>query len=242
MVAFAFGKKNYYRGSLRSYFGWSREFILRVIKNTAPTTINEFLWGLGQTMYVAAFNRIGTTAFAAFQAANTVANIFSFAAFSVGDAALIIIGQKLGEGKKEETWVISKYLIKVGWVVGIIAGLLMVPVARPLAGIFNLTDLGKHYVYLILLILAAMTPISLYNGMQVTGILRGGGDTRFAMIAESSCVWLVAVPMAFLAAMVWHTPIYIAVALSRLEEVVKLFILTWRYLSRKWMNTVIKGL
>ena len=65
-----------------------------------PTTLNELLWSVGQSMYVAAFSRIGTTAYAAYQAAASINSIFSFAAFSVGDAALILVGEKLGEGER----------------------------------------------------------------------------------------------------------------------------------------------
>ena len=41
-------------------------------------------------MYVAAFAKLGTTAYASYQAAASINNIFSFAGFSVGDAALIL--------------------------------------------------------------------------------------------------------------------------------------------------------
>ena len=78
--------------------------------------------------------------------------------------------------------------------------------------------------------------------MQIVGILRGGGDTRFAMFAESGCIWLVAVPLAFLSALVWHLPIHLALLMTRVESVVKAAILTRRYLSKKWMNTVIEDL
>ena len=97
---FAFRKSNEFRGSIPSFFGWDPELIRRVIRNATPTTLNEFFWSFGQTMYVAAFNRIGTTAYAAYQAANSLFNIFNFASFSVGDAALILVGEKLGEGEK----------------------------------------------------------------------------------------------------------------------------------------------
>ena len=171
-----------------------------------------------------------------------IANVFSFAAFSVGDAALIFTGQKLGEGRKEETWEISKYLIKIGIVVGIICGALIALTAKPISGIFKLSPEGKSYMVLILMVIALMEPLGLYNGMQITGFLRGGGDTRFAMLAESGTVWLVAVPMAFAAALIWHVPIHIAVLLTRMEDVVKFFILTKRFLSKKWMNNMITGL
>lgn len=241
-IYFANRKANIFRGKFTSYFGWTKELVTRVVKNTIPTTSNELLWGLGQTMYVAAFNRIGTTDFAAYQAANAIANVFSFASFSVGDATLIMIGEKLGEGDKDYTWKLSKHLLKVGVILGLIFGAGVIAAAWPTAQLFKLSDLGQTYTFKILIVIGATMALGNYNAMHITGTLRAGGDTRFAMIAESSCVWLVAVPLAFLSALVWHLPIYWAVLVVRIEEVTKFFVLTKRYLTKKWLNTVIKGL
>ena len=239
---FCFRRSNAFRGAVRSFFGWDKELIKRIVKNATPTTINEFLWGLGQTMYVAAFNRIGTTAYAAYQAANSIFNIFNFASFSVGDAALILIGEKLGKGDKEYTWKLSKHIIKVALIVGLVIGGMTVAVAKPLSGVFKLSDMGKTYTFYILLVFGITLVGDLFNGVQVTGVLRGGGDTRFAMFAESGCIWLVAVPLAFLSALVWHLPIHLALLMTRIEVLVKGAILIKRYLSKKWMNTVIEDL
>lgn len=235
-------KRNIFSGNLKSYFGWKNELVKRIIKNSAPTTLNEVLWALGQTMFAAAFNRIGTTDYAAYQAANSISNILAFGAFSIGDASLIMVGQKLGENKKEEAWGISRHLLKIGVIAGFVTGMIILITASPASNLFKLTEVGQQYTMLVLLVIGFTQPLSLYNGMQVVGILRGGGDTRFAMIAESSCVWLVAVPIAFAAALIWHLPIYIAFLLTRIEDVVKCVILTWRYMSRKWMNIVIEGI
>ena len=242
ILFFVTRKRNVFIGSVRSYFGWRVDFVKRVVLNAMPTTINELMWSLGQSMYVAAFNRIGTTAYAAFQAANTVSNIFSFAGFSIGDATLIMVGEKLGEGKKEETWELSKHLVKVGTILGAVLGLGLMLVAWPLAHVFRLTPIGQTYAFKNMLVIGAFLVLHLHNGIHVTGTLRGGGDTRFAMLAEIFCVWFVAVPLAFIGASVWHLPIYWAVALVRIEEVTKFFILTKRYLSKKWLNVMIKGL
>ena len=123
---FAFRTNNEFCGRVRSYFGWDRELVKRIIKNATPTTINEFFWSFGQTMYVAAFSRISTTAYAAYQAANSIFNIFNFAAFSIGDAALILVGEKLGEGDMEYTWKLSKHLIKACLLVGVVIGTITV--------------------------------------------------------------------------------------------------------------------
>lgn len=241
-LIFAHRKSNCFHGIYREFFGWKKEMVLRIVKNSMPTTLNELLWSVGQSMYVAAFSRIGTTAYAAYQAAASINSIFSFAAFSVGDAALILVGEKLGEGKREETYSLGKKLLKIGTVLGILVGLLLVLAAKPLVGFFSLTALGKTYAVKILTIYGLCMGLNLYNGINITGTLRGGGDTRFAMIAECSCVWLVAVPLAFLASQVLHVPIFIAVLMIKAEEVVKCLILTKRFISKKWVNNVITGL
>ncbi len=239
---FAFRERNEFCGRVRSYFGWDRELIKRIIKNATPTTINEFFWSFGQTMFVAAFSRIGTTAYAAYQAANSIFNIFNFAAFSIGDAALILIGEKLGEGDMEYTWKLSKHLIKASLLAGVVIGAITVILSGSLSGIFNLTDTGKMYTRYILIVFGATMAADLFNGLQVAGILRAGGDTKFAMISESMCIWLIAVPLAFTAALVWHLPIHLALLVTRAEMLIRAAILTRRYLSRKWMNTVITNL
>ena len=84
--------------------------------------------------------------------------------------------------------------------------------------------------------------LNLYNGTLITGVLRGGGDTRFAAISEVSCVWLIAVPAAFLGAMVFKLPVYIVVLLVKSENLFKAAILTYRYKSGKWAKNVIHGI
>ena len=239
---FAFRAKNEFFGKVRSYFGWDRLLIKRIIKNATPTTINEFFWSFGQTMYVAAFSRISTTAYAAYQAANSIFNIFNFAAFSIGDSALILIGEKLGEGDMEYTWKLSKHMIKASVLAGAVIGTITILLSGPLSNIFNLTDEGKMYTKYILIVFGATMAADLYNGLQIAGILRAGGDTKFAMISESMCIWFIAVPLAFIASLVWHLPVHMALLVTRTEMFIRAAILTKRYLSEKWMNTVITDL
>ena len=241
-TVFAFRQSNPFRGSIQSFFGWHPELVRRVIKNATPTTLNEFFWGFGQTMYVAAFTRIGTTAYAAYQAANSLFNIFNFASFSVGDAALILVGEKLGEGNKKYAWELSGHILKVAVKVGLVLGATVIVLSKPLSLIFNLSDQGKTYTFYILIVFGATMAIDLINGVLIAGVLRAGGDTRFTMLVECGSIWLIAVPLAFMSAIVWHLPIHLALLMTRTESLIKVVILSSRYRSKKWMNTVIENL
>lgn len=234
-----FGRKNIIAGRLSEFLSFDKKFAVRIVKNAIPTTINETMWGLGTALYVAAFARVGITAAAAVQACNTINNLFMMACFSVGDATLILVGQKLGQGKTEIAFQMAKQLLKVGTVIGVCTGAGLVLCGKPLLGLFDFTPQGAEYAFRILIVYGCTMWLSLYNAIHITGVLRCGGDTRFAMLAEVLCVWCVGVPMAFLTALILKWPIYFAVLAVKSEEFVKGILLTKRFFSKKWAKNII---
>ncbi|MCB6994220.1 MATE family efflux transporter [bacterium 210820-DFI.6.37] len=234
-----FGRKNKIAGPIKEFFGWHKAFAVKIIKNAVPTTINETMWGLGTALYVAAFARIGITEGAAIQACNTINNLFMLAAFSVGDATLILVGQKLGEKKLDEAYGLAKKLIRIGFVIGVCAGAALILCGKPLLSLFDFSPRGARLAFLILVVYGCVMWLSLYNAMNVTGVLRCGGDTRFAMLADVLTVWCIGVPMAFITALALHWPIYFAVMAVKTEEVVKGLLVTKRFFSKKWVKNVI---
>lgn len=231
--------KNKIAGRFREFFGYSREIAFKIVKNALPTTTNETLWGIGTSLYIAAFSRIGIAEGAAIQACNTINNMFAMAAFSIGDAILILVGQKLGEGKTELAYNMSKKMVKMGLVIGILFGVGVIMAGEPLLSLFKFSEEGADYALKILIIYGATMWLTVYNAMHVTGTLRCGGDTKFAMITETSTVWLIGVPMAFITSLYFQFPIYLAVLSVKMEEAVKGIFLTKRYFSRKWLKNVI---
>ena len=234
-----FGRKNKLCGPIREFFSYTKSSAVKIVKNAVPTTINETMWGLGTALYVAAFARIGVTEGAAVQACSTINNLFIMAAFSIGDATLILVGQKLGEGKLDYAYQLAKKMVKIGLVIGLAAGGLLIVFGKPLLSLFEFTDRGAHFALLILIVYGCTMWLTVYNAVNVTGVLRCGGDTRFAMLAEVLAVWCVGVPVAFLTALVLQWPIYFAVLAVKLEDVVKGIAVTKRFFSKKWVKNVI---
>ncbi len=237
-----FGLRNKIAGSLKDFFGYSRELAARIVKNALPTTTNETLWGIGTSLYIAAFARIGIAEGAAVQACNTINNMFTLAAFSVGDAILILVGQKLGEGKTELAYDMSKKMIKIGLAIGVVMGAGVIAAGEPLLSLFSFSPRGEEYAFRILIIYGLTMWLTIYNATHVTGTLRCGGDTKFAMVTETATVWLIGVPLAFITSLYLQWPIYLAVLAVKMEEVVKGIFLTKRYFSRKWLRNVIKNI
>jgi len=237
-----FHGKNIISGGFKDYFGWTKEFAGRIIKVATPTTLNESLWGIGYSLYTAAYARAGVTQFAAVQLGRVIENLFIMAAFSIGDAALILVGERLGAGALDEGYDLGKKLLKVAAVVGAVAGMALIGVAKPIISFFNFTPEGEMYTFYILLVYGAAMCVVVVNAANIVGVLRAGGDTVFAMLADCSCIWFIGVPTAFIATQWLHMPIYFAVLLVQFEEVIKFFILFKRFKSKKWVRNVIQNL
>lgn len=57
------------------------------------------------------------------------------------------------------------------------------------------------------------------NIVHIIGVLRGGGDVRFSLLAEAFTMWCIGVPLAFIGAFVLHLSVEGVVALVMAEEV-----------------------
>ena len=242
VLVVVFYKKNIISGKIKEYFGWNKEFSGRIVKNSIPTTLNETLWGTGFALYTAIYARVGITAFAAVQVGRVIENLFVMAAYSIGDAALILVGQRLGAGETAYGYKLAVKLLKIGAVISVVGGLVLIGVSKPLLGLFNFTDEGEQYAFYILIVYGLTMSVVVFNGTTVVGVLRSGGDTKYAMLVDCSCLWLIGVPVAYVAALWFSIPIYYVILLARMEEVVKFFILVSRVKSKKWVKNVIKGL
>jgi putative MATE family efflux protein len=238
-----FYRKNIIAGKIKEYFGWTKAFALKIFHNAIPTAANETLWGVGTTMYVAAYARAGVTEQAAVQISGAINSIFILAAFSMGDAALILIGQRLGNGELDYGYQLGKKMLKIGTVIGVAAGAMLIAVSKPIISLFNnVSPEWEKYTFYILVIYGATMCLILFNGINIVGVLRSGGDTRYPLVVESLAVWLIGVPMAFITTKFLRLPIYFCVLLVKMEEFVKFFILLKRFLSKKWVKNVIQNI
>ena len=68
------------------------------------------------------------------------------------------------------------------------------------------------------------------------GILRGGGDTKFLMVADIIFQWVASVPLGALAGLVLGLPPFVVLIALRVDFIIKSVWLVFRLKSGKWIH------
>ena len=234
-------KEEVFKIKLSTYKEITKAFIKRIFEKALPVAINEAMWGLGMTVYLIAYGFISTDTLASIHVSNQVMGLFWVFTIGVSTACSIMIGVKLGENKLElaKQWGIK--FTKLTFGLGIVFGVSLFIFSDFIAEIFTkefTDDTVKENVALILKVFAFYIPIKYSNALQIIGTLRAGGDTKFVLFAELFPLWLIGVPLAFILSIYTELPLYIIVGLVNIEELVKFFIVLWRFFQFKWVRNL----
>ena len=105
-------------------------------------------------------------------------------------------------------------------------------------GFYSIQPETVELVYMMLNTTFFMLPIQTVAYVISKGILRGGGDTRFLLLADSSCVWFISLPLGALAAFVWHLSPFWVYLFLRVEFPLKGIVCFIRYCTGKWIKEI----
>lgn len=206
---------------------------------TIPILANETCWAFGNIAYNAIYARIGTGAAASIQICTTVMNLFMIGTFGLANAAVVIIGNEIGANKEDSAIDASKKIASLSIKISILLAVLMVFTAKPIVSFFNVSPEVKLSSEYILYVYAFIMLFRVYTAVMIVGILRGGGDATYGSILQASTLWFVGIPLAYIAAFVLHLPIYLVVAFTIVEEILKAILIFKRFKSFKWLRNVV---
>ena len=219
-------------------FGYSREFLVQFFSTTSPVIANEFIWGLGTTLYSLAYGRMGNDAVAAITIATTIQDIVTVLFQGLSAATAVIMGNEMGAGKLKRAERYAKNFLILQFIVTILGALFCVAIRWQIIGVYNITPEIAESVSRCIIVFALFMPFKMFNYVMVVGILRSGGDTKMCLLLDCSGVWMIGVPMAFLGGLFFGFPIHIVYAMVMLEEVYKAVFGYWRYRQKKWLRNL----
>ncbi len=242
LIGFIYIQKMDIAGKVTEMLSIPKELAKRYFQTGLPVILNEGFWAMGMTMYSISYARISTEAIASVQIANTVQSIFMVVAFGLGNACAIMLGNSIGANKNDEA---INYAIRfsiIGSLLGVFLGVLLYVSAPFILSFYNISQSVYDNAKNILMIIAFFLSFKIFNTILIIGILRSGGDTKYSLVLEMCCVWIIGVPLAFFGAHVLKLPVYWVVAMVSCEEIIKAIFGIPRVTSKKWVKNVVESI
>lgn len=226
------------RIKVRDILDFDSALLKNYLKNGLPVAFNEVFWSVGVSIQSMVLGRLGADVVSASQIASIVQQFSTVLIFGVANAAAIIIGNDIGAGKMEQAQLRVKWFRIMAVVLGIFAAGLVLLIARPVVSFYNIPEETKELAVQMMRILALMVFFISQTGIGVVGLLRGGGDPRFALFVDLAGLWLFATPAAILSAFVFHAPVLVVYLCTRMDEPIKMLMIAWRMRNNNWMKDV----
>ena len=239
LVWLVYRKKTPLAAPLKQIFSFDRPFLQRVLNRALPVMTNELIWGLGITTYNVIFARLGVESYAAVAIRVTVEDMVFVPFTGVTNACAIIVGNAIGAGAKEKATGYVRQAFVITIMLGLAVGVLLFVGRGLILSYFNITETTRRLAMAILAVLSAVMWLRASNFVLFIGMMRAGGDTRFAWLMDVVALWGVGVPLALLGVFVLHLPVYYAYLLVMTEEALKFGISIMRYRSKRWIHDLV---
>lgn len=220
---------------------FNKTLALDLVRHGLPVFLNETLWSLGVTIQASVIGHISYETgdpVAANSIASMVQQLCTVVIFGVANSAAVIIGKSIGANDYERTRRYAKYFQIVALALGLLSGALLLLLCEPIINFYSIPDATKELTRQMIRVLAVIVFFISFSALYIVGILRGAGDTRFCLLSELGCLWLVSVPLSLLVSAIFHWPAYLVLLFMKLDEPLKALICFLRVRGDRWIRNV----
>lgn len=233
---FVFDKRIGYR--IKDLFMKCGDHVRVYITYAIPVMVSDTLLALGNSAVSIIMGHIG----ASFVAANSIISqtVRLSTVFNQGlsSASSVITGNTLGKGERDKAYHQGVTFLCLSILIGLAAAVVILLISPLLVESFNITQETKDIAYQLMASVSVMMVFQTVQSVLTKGVLRGGGDTRFLMLADILFLWLASIPLGYLCGLVWHlSPFWIYAAL-KIDWVIKSVWCIFRLRSKKWIRVV----
>lgn len=216
-------------------------YIRDYIHVSLPMLVTQTMWGASSIIQTAILGNMENAAMVV--PANSISvlvfQILSVVGYGAASAAAIMTGRTLGEGHKERIDQTAFTFQIMFCIIGVFTGLIILLSRGPVLQIYNtLSPEAAELTRQFITVLAITSVGTCYQMAADCGILRAGGDTKFAMWNNIVFVWLICLPCAALSAFVFRFSPVVVFFCLKMEQLGKCPVIFLRVRSKKWIKQI----
>lgn len=223
---------------VKDFFCKCGDILRDYIRISIPVLVSDGLLGLGNTAVAMVYGRLGSSFVSANSIAAVTMQLSTVVIQGMSNASSIITGHTLGEGKVKEAQDQGYTFLAMGAIFGLFAAVLILFIADPIISFYNITQETREIAFQLMDAVAVIVFFQAMNSILTKGVLRGGGDTKFLMVADILFLWVVSIPLGCLAGFVWKLPAFWIYICIRIDQIIKAVWCIGRLKSGKWIKKI----
>ena len=211
-----------------------REFI----RLGLPAIISDTILAFASSAIGMILGHMGREFVSAYSIVSVVDRMCTLATSGVGSAAGIMVGQSVGAGEAAEAKRRGFSFLMLTAVLGVIGAILVVIVGDWSISLYDITPDTIAITRTMMIASALVVPFQNISSTLGKGVLRGGGDTQFLMIADVIFQWVASIPLGYLAGLVLNLSPFAVLLIVRIDYVIKGIWFIQRLTTDKWIHQV----
>ena len=214
------------------------DLVREYVRISVPVLCSDMLLALGNSAIAIVIGHLGSAYVAAQAISKMTLHLSTVMNQGLSQAASIITGHTIGAGKRELAQKQGYGFWSLGIMVGLFASLLVMLIRDPLISFYNVSETTRAIAQGMMTAVSVVVLFSTTDSMLTKGVLRGGGDTRFLLVADVLFLWILSVPLGYMAGFHWGLPPFWIYLCLKSDQVVKAILCIFRLRSKRWIKDV----
>jgi putative MATE family efflux protein len=206
------------------------------IKVGLPLILSNGIWGLAMSVQSAILGRLGSDTIAANSIATTIFQVVTVVSYAAGNSSSVIIGKAVGQSDVPRVKAYTKTLQILYLCIGVATGFVLWLCKDGIISLYDVTQEARALSNQFISVLCITVIGTSYQCACLTGIVTGGGDTRFVLVNDLIHQWLIVIPFSFLSAFVFHFPLWITFLCLKSDQILKCFVAIVKVNRYRWIH------
>lgn len=208
------------------------------IRVDVPVVLSGANWGIAQGIQTSILGHMGSSAIAANSIANSLFQVVSVVMYGLSSASSVMIGKAVGSDDLDSLkgYVNSLQLMFIG--IGLATSLVLFSLRNVVLSFYAVTPEALSMARTFMNVLCVTVVGSAYQVACLTGIVRGGGNTKFVFYNDLIFQWLIVLPLSALCAFVWNLSPVVVFFCLKSDQLTKCLVAVWQVNSYRWVRKV----
>lgn len=215
-----------------------RDLLKTYITVSLPVFISDTLLALGNSAVAIVMGRIGTSFVSANSITVVTQQLSTVLIQGVCNASSIMTGHTLGQGDRQRAQDEAWTFLSLSFIIGAIGGVIIIAFSPLIIGFYNIEEETRLIAGQLMNSIAIIVVFQSMNSILTKGVLRGGGDTKFLMVADILFLWIFSVPLGALAGLYFHWNAFWIYFMLKIDQVIKSVWCIFRLKSGKWIKVI----